>query len=139
MAKIEVRTPEEAVWRRGADLSTPEMAATLAEGEAESLVNMLFPGGEDAPQLFEVKQPPNMPILLHAHDEDEIIYIVGGSMRLGTRTLGPGSGLSIRGGAFYSFQAGPEGLHFLNFRPRKDNSYRAAPGRRDPATREARP
>jgi len=52
----------------------------------------------------------------HSHTEDEVIYIVGGEMRLGTTLLKPGTAVAIDTDTVYSFEAGPEGLHFINYR-----------------------
>ena len=54
---------------------------------------------------------------LHAHSEDEVIFIVAGSMRVGRRELGPGSALAIDRETRYGFFAGAEGVAFVNFRP----------------------
>ena len=54
---------------------------------------------------------------IHAHSEDEVIFITAGSMRLGARLAGPGTALAIAADTFYSFTPGPEGLGFINFRP----------------------
>ncbi|MEY4720787.1 MAG: hypothetical protein RIQ46_512 [Pseudomonadota bacterium] len=53
---------------------------------------------------------------IHAHSEDEIIFVTHGAMRLGRRLFGPGTALAIPAGTFYSFTPGPEGLHFINYR-----------------------
>jgi quercetin dioxygenase-like cupin family protein len=123
MAKIKLSDVDQANWIRAIDMATPEMAPTLDEGEANSLINIHAEGGDNLLQLFEVKLPANAKQRVHAHQHDEIIYVVGGAMRVGNRTLKPGSSLFVAGETFYSFEAGPEGLHFLNFRPRKDLSY----------------
>jgi quercetin dioxygenase-like cupin family protein len=123
MAKIKVSDVDDANWIRGADMATPEMAETLEPDEANTLINIHAEGSDDVLQLFEVKLPAGTKQRVHAHDTDEIIYVVGGAMRVGKRTLKPGSSLFIAGETFYSFEASPDGLHFLNFRPRKDISY----------------
>jgi len=101
----------------------PELAETLEPDEANTLVHIHAEGSEKLLQLFEVKLPARAKQRVHAHHHDEIIYVVGGEMRVGNRTLKPGSSMFIAGETFYSFEAGPDGLHFLNFRPCKDISY----------------
>src|ERR1700683_1240678 len=123
MAKIKLSDVDDANWIRTIGMATPEMAATLDPDEAETLVNFHAEGGDDLLQLFEVKLPANARQRVHAHEHDEIIYVVGGEMRVGNRTLKPGSSMFVAGETFYSFEAGPEGLHYLNFRPCKDLSY----------------
>jgi hypothetical protein len=53
----------------------------------------------------------------HYHTEDEIIFIVGGSMIIGRRKLKPGAALAIDADTVYQFEAGEDGLAFINFRP----------------------
>jgi hypothetical protein len=53
---------------------------------------------------------------VHSHTEDEVIFVTGGEMQLGTRRLGPGSALAIAAHTFYGFGVGPQGLSFVNFR-----------------------
>ena len=78
------------------------------------------PGSPDELQLFEVVFPPDTEITPHAHDEDEIVYVLEGELHLGARVLTPGMSVYIPGRTLYGFRAGPEGLRFLNFRPRED-------------------
>ena len=123
MAKIKVSDVDEANWIRSVDMAPPEMVDTLEPDEANTLINIHAEGSDDVLQLFEVKLPAGAKQRVHAHDTDEIIYVVGGAMRVGNRLLKPGSSLFVAGKTMYSFEAGPEGLQFLNFRPRKDLSY----------------
>jgi quercetin dioxygenase-like cupin family protein len=76
-------------------------------------------GSADEPQLLEVEFPPNQEVPPHAHQEDEILYIVRGEIHFGNRVLGPGSSVFIPRMTLYSFKAGPDGLVWVNFRPRK--------------------
>jgi quercetin dioxygenase-like cupin family protein len=133
MARIKLSDVDEASWITGKDMATPEIAETLDPDEANTLINIHAEGSDDSLQLFEVKLPAGTKQRVHAHQHDEIIYVVGGTMRVGQRTLKPGSSLFVAGETFYSFEAGPDGLHFLNFRPCKDISYIL------PKTAEAQP
>jgi quercetin dioxygenase-like cupin family protein len=74
-------------------------------------------GGPDSPQLFEVKYPPNQKITAHAHTTDEIIVMMEGEIHFGKQVYGIGSSVFIPMMTLYSFQAGPDGLTYLNFRP----------------------
>ena len=85
----------------------------MAEGTA---MFSHHPGSENEPRLFEVQYPPNAVTESHAHDADEIIVVIEGELRVGKRTYGVGSSIYIPKLTLYSFQAGPEGLRFLNFR-----------------------
>lgn len=64
---------------------------------------------------------------LHSHSEDEVIFIIAGSMRLGNRVLEPGTALAIAADVKYGFRTGPDGLAFLNFRGRSP-TYSTADG-----------
>ena len=81
------------------------------------------PGGEDEVQLFDVKFDPNRQTEVHAHEQDEIVYVVAGQMLFGQHSLNPGDSIHIPAMTLYSFRAGPQGLQFINFRPRKDVTY----------------
>jgi quercetin dioxygenase-like cupin family protein len=80
-------------------------------------------GSEAEPELFEVKFGPDTTVHSHVHLYDEIIYIVAGQLILGSRVLEPGSSVFIGGNTLYSFRTGPEGVHFVNFRPRSGAGY----------------
>jgi hypothetical protein len=80
-------------------------------------------GGETELQLYEVRLEPNQRVDTHAHAEDEILFVVSGSMRFGSQVLTAGSSVSIPGMTLYTFESGPDGLQFLNFRPRHDVSH----------------
>lgn len=54
--------------------------------------------------------------VLHSHSEDEIIFVVGGNMRVGKRHYGPGTALAVAANTKYGFFSGPDGLSFINFR-----------------------
>ena len=65
---------------------------------------------------------------VHSHSEDEIIFITGGAMRLGTKMVGPGTALAIAADTFYAFTPGPEGLSFINFRAGRPQAFRMKSG-----------
>jgi quercetin dioxygenase-like cupin family protein len=95
----------------------------FTEGELDSQARIHEMGTENSPQLFESQFPPHGEVNIHANAEDEIMFVLAGQMLVGNHTLGPGSSVFIAGNTLYSFKAGPEGLTFLNFRPRKDTTY----------------
>jgi hypothetical protein len=53
----------------------------------------------------------------HYHTSDEIIFILGGAMVIGNRTLKAGTALGIDANTHYGFGVSEGGLSFLNFRP----------------------
>jgi quercetin dioxygenase-like cupin family protein len=67
-------------------------------------------------QLLKVTSYPSDRNTAHHHSEDEIIYLVEGTMRLGAYELGTGTSLSIPANARYAPKAGADGHVFLNFR-----------------------
>jgi quercetin dioxygenase-like cupin family protein len=77
-------------------------------------------GDDDAPQLFEVRFPPNAAVAPHAHAEDEVLHVLEGELRFGKQAYPAGSTVSVPGNTLYAFTAGPDGARFLNFRPRAD-------------------
>jgi len=116
MAKIKVSDVDEANWIRSVDMAPPEMVDTLEPDEANTLINIHAEGSDDVLQLFEVKLPAGAKQRVHAHDTDEIIYVVSGAMQLGNRTLGPGSSVYVAKDTLYGFAAGEAGLRILVFR-----------------------
>jgi hypothetical protein len=104
----------EAIRARGIILTPEELAGKTREHHH---------GSDTEPELFEVKFPPNTVVQSHAHLCDEIIYVVAGQLILGSRVLDPGSSVFIAGNTLYSFRTGPEGVHFVNFRPHSGANY----------------
>jgi quercetin dioxygenase-like cupin family protein len=104
----------EEILARGVTFTPEELAGKTREHHV---------GSETEPELFEVWFEPDTVVQSHAHVHDEIIYVVAGSMVLGNRVLEPGSSVFIAGKTLYSFRAGPDGLHFVNFRPQSGAGY----------------
>lgn len=65
---------------------------------------------------------------IHSHSEDEIIFVTGGTMRLGTKLHGPGTAIAIAADTMYSFTPGPDGLSFINFRAGHPEAFRMKDG-----------
>lgn len=100
----------------------PRLAAALdrlPSGERDGYYFFHHEGSASEPQLFEVKLPPHRKVDPHAHDADEIIVVTEGEIHLGKQVYGAGSSVFVPKMTLYSFQAGPQGLTFLNFRPTK--------------------
>ena len=102
------------IQARGIVFTPEELAGTTREHH---------PGSETEPELFEVRFGPNTVVQPHAHRCDEIIYVIAGQLILGSRVLEPGSSVLIGGHTLYSFRTGPDGVHFVNFRPRSGAGY----------------
>lgn len=56
------------------------------------------------------------PLPLHSHDADCLYYIIAGSLRIGTETLGPRDGFLIPKDMPYAYSPGPDGVELLEFR-----------------------
>jgi mannose-6-phosphate isomerase-like protein (cupin superfamily) len=130
MAQIRFVHPAETTYVRVSDMyddSSEAGAAMRRKIPPEELhgqeVGYYFPGSDDELQLFEVRCDPDVTFNSHAHDEDEIMYVLSGEIHLGRRRYPAGSAIYIPGRTLYSFRSGPDGLRFLNFRPRKDATY----------------
>jgi quercetin dioxygenase-like cupin family protein len=96
-----------------------ERLKNFAPEVAEVASFVHHPGNDEEPELFEVRLPPGAKVDSHAHRADEIIVVTAGQVIFGKQTYGPGSSVFIPKMTLYSFQAGPDGLTFLNFRPVK--------------------
>lgn len=124
MAEARITRPADRPWQQSDErVKTPLSDVVMADDGPASAYKIREPGTETAPQLVELRFHAHEVTALHCHDEDEIIYVLAGSMVMGSRTLHPGDVAFIGGGVFYEFTAGPEGLHFLNFRSHIDNSF----------------
>lgn len=124
MARIRIRTEDQLEWRQSeAEDGGDYDRDMLGEAELTTQFRIREMGSDTAPQLIELRYEPHAEIQLHAHDEDEIIFILSGMMHLGPRTVPPGTSLYVAGGTLYTFRAGAEGLQILNFRPRKDLTF----------------
>jgi hypothetical protein len=91
--------------------------------------------------LHRIEFPEGHKGSLHAHGEDEIIVVVGGTIQLGTRAEPAGCVLAIDAETPYSFKGGKGGVNFINFRsrdpshislsgPRKGQRHPEGPGMR---------
>ena len=52
----------------------------------------------------------------HSHSADELMILVAGEVRFGSRRLHTGDAVVVAGGYRYGFRSGPEGFAFLNYR-----------------------
>jgi quercetin dioxygenase-like cupin family protein len=120
---IRVVVPEEIPAVLTRDVATEERRPYLTDDELDTVVRTHHPGSETELQMFEVTVGPNASIAPHAHEADEIIYVVEGELLLGNRSLGTGSSVHIPGNTLYAFRSGPAGLRFLNFRGHHDDTY----------------
>jgi quercetin dioxygenase-like cupin family protein len=53
----------------------------------------------------------------HSHSQDELIHVLTGQITLGRTALGPGDTIYVQAHRRYTFEGGPDGFSFLNYRP----------------------
>jgi len=123
MTRIRPHPIEEIVWTKVKDLGKENLPEGISDGDLNSRFASHEPGDEETLQLFEIDYPPGGAVEIHSHDEDEIIYILEGEMHFGNRVLRAGSSVFIAGKSYYGFKVGPDGLRFINFRPRADQTF----------------
>ncbi len=95
--------------------SMPEFERAVASGLGDGeQVRLVFstPGFS----LTHVWFKKDFPLPLHSHDAHCLYYIVGGSLRIGDKTLGKGDGFFLPKDMPYTYRAGPEGVQLLEFR-----------------------
>jgi hypothetical protein len=76
--------------------------------------------------FFVVDSPDRFRGPSHSHSQDEIIYLVGGGVRMGAHRYGAGTALSVPADVRYAFDGLEGGHRFLNFRA--DVSYQTNAG-----------
>jgi quercetin dioxygenase-like cupin family protein len=128
MAKLQITETDSLQWmaaKAGHERASGESTIEPANQEADERMchRIHHPGSDTELQMFEVRVPPKHVVESHAHDEDEIVYVLEGEMILGARVLKAGSSAMIPGNTLYGFSAGSDGLVFLNFRARRDATF----------------
>jgi mannose-6-phosphate isomerase-like protein (cupin superfamily) len=123
MKRVRIHQAETIEWNAIGAVADEPTRALLSQEEMDSEVAFHEPGSDHELQLFEIKYKAGAAVAVHAHVEDEIIYIVDGSMKVGNQELLPGSSIFVAGNTLYQFRAGDNGLRFLNFRAHADNTY----------------
>jgi quercetin dioxygenase-like cupin family protein len=123
MSRVRIREEHELPWMLTRSLVKPEDLERFSDGELNSKVRFREVGSDNSPQLFEVEFAPDSEVKIHAHEEDEIIFVLTGQMQVGSRVLGPGASVFIKGNTLYGFKVGHQGMTFLNFRPRLDATF----------------
>lgn len=101
-------TPVSDIAREGAG----QLVAAGMENGHENRV--LFSGG--GMSLLYAWFKSGYPLPRHSHDSDCLYFILGGSIQVGTETLGPGDGFFVGGDAPYTYVPGEEGVEIIEFR-----------------------
>ncbi|MFT4581515.1 MAG: quercetin dioxygenase-like cupin family protein [Gammaproteobacteria bacterium] len=123
MGTVRIVETDSVAWQRVHEAVSPDVSARMSEAERNGDVRILHPGSGGELQLFEANIAPNDEVSLHAHEADEIIYILEGELQIGRKRLGPGASVFIAGQTLYGFKAGPSGVRFLNFRGEANTSF----------------
>jgi quercetin dioxygenase-like cupin family protein len=116
MSKVRIHRGENIDWQPLRTIYPPEMALQATDKELDSSFSDTEPGLDGSLHMSEFDFQPGASFDLHAHDLDEIIYVVDGSLHPGSRSLGAGSSVYIAGDTLYGFAAGEEGARVLVFR-----------------------
>lgn len=118
--------PVEQVPRIGSDGAGPTSGALHANGKCPTCSVWLnensLAGQAERPAPGEAIRG------IHAHPEDEIIFVTEGRMRLGAKLFERGAALLIAADTLYGFAPGPEGVSFITFRPSGTTKIRFASG-----------
>lgn len=72
---------------------------------------------------------PGFPLPRHSHSADCMYYVISGEMHLGEEVLAAGDCMHVPAGALYTFETGPDGVEFIEFRQaaRYDIRYQSPP------------
>lgn len=123
MKSIEFAFAKDIASRKVSDFAPASFLQVLNKEERETEVKTHFPGGADRLFLMEVKEVPNMQSTLHAHEKDEIFFVLDGELHFGNRICSAGDSISILGGTLYTFTTGPHGCRYLKFTGAADSSF----------------
>lgn len=123
MKRIEFVHAQAIPLRKVADFAPESFLNILSAEERETEVRTHFPGGADRLFLLEVKDVPNMQSTHHAHEKDEIFFILEGEMHFGNRVCAAGDSIQILAGTLYTFRTGPSGCRYLKFTATADSSF----------------
>lgn len=122
MGTLRIIAADTIPWQPVAEAVAPEVAERMSRAEREADVRILHTA-PDGLQLFEANIAPNEEISLHAHAEDEIIYILEGELLIGRQRLTAGASVFVAGNTLYGFRTGSNGARFLNFRGKATTSF----------------
>ena len=129
---IRVHHPEQLIWRKMDDIPMGWMREHIDRTELEGELSFHEAGDATTMQLMEMRLNPHTLMAPHSHDEDEIYFIIAGSLNWEDKTLAAGGSLYIPAGTIYSFRTGSEPARLLNFRARADHTFRPLGAPKEP-------
>jgi quercetin dioxygenase-like cupin family protein len=94
-------------WR---DPSPPDGPKT---DDPKAAIKILLDQQGGLPSLQRVRFEPNFFSPPHSHEEDEVIYLLSGTISMGDQLLPKGDALFIPKHTRYSLRAGNEGAEFV--------------------------
>lgn len=105
----------------------PMTPAPLTETEMAGSMKMVEAGMLEGSRIKLLHSRPGMslthcwfksgfPLPRHSHSADCLYYIVSGSLKIGTETLGPGDGFFLGTDVPYTYVPGENGVEVLEFR-----------------------
>lgn len=103
----------------------PQAKLTLYADSSSESCDIWFHSGETPDGMLDFVDQP------HSHSQDEIIFVVSGSMLVGPRRVGAGTAFAVAKDTVYSFMVKEEGLHFVNFRASESFISLVHDGKRD--------
>lgn len=131
----EAATPRFAIFRASEAKAPPPSKSTGAASSTANEGRRQFyeAGGAEGVQITSLFSAPGFslfyawfkggfPLSRHTHDTDCLYYIVAGTIKLGTETLGPGDGFFVGAEVPYAYTPGEEGVEVLEFRTTDDFS-----------------
>jgi len=85
-----------------------------APGEPKVIFKPLMGRGEPGlPNMQRTRYEPHHFEPPHSHEEDEVIYLIGGDLAFGDQTLALGDALFVPKNTRYSLRAGEAGAEFV--------------------------
>ena len=123
MARIRFHDSNGGRWNRFDELIPAESLGEFAGPELSSTIFIHERGDAQTMQLAEVRYLPRISIKAHAHDVDEIHYVIEGELQIGSRAVRPGGSVFIARDTLYTLKTGEHGARFLTFRAVGDLSY----------------
>ena len=123
MSRVRIHDSNDGPWQTLGELTPAPLHKHFTALELATQVFMHEEGDEQTLQLTEVRYPPHTSINPHAHEHDEIFFVVDGELHAGGRVLGRGGSLFVAADTIYSLKAGEAGAHVVVFRAVRDMSY----------------
>ena len=108
MGRVVIMHIDEALWIRG--------GAAKDDG-SPALGTQLIGDLEKGPFIDVNSLAAGMHIAPHSHSEDETIYILEGSLKMGSKVYGAGTVLWVEKDTQYGFDVAEGGVRFLAVRP----------------------